>query len=195
MKQLLVLAGFAVLLSALAGCQNANRGVDPAPPRGGVEVIIEGGGEFPEFLVGGWKADKHGWQFVFEPDGAISSAVISLGRIRMKPGEVTTVPMKMGGKGVFEPGEWMVHYAPAGRELTVKISLKNFYVELGKGVVEGKSTDIFVGPISQDGQGWLADWTSFPVYTAHTPEYPNFPMYEDPNQGLTYSLIFEKVQE
>ncbi|GAJ19845.1 unnamed protein product, partial [marine sediment metagenome] len=123
MKQLAILAGFAVLLSGLAGCQNANRG--------GVEVFIEGDGEFPEFLVGRWKADKHGWQFVFEPDGAISSAVISLGRVRMKPGEITTVPMKMDGKGIFEPGEWMVHYAPVGRELTVKISLKNFYVELG----------------------------------------------------------------
>ena len=126
MKQLVILAGFAVLLLGLAGCQKANRGVDPAPPRGGVEVIIEGGGEFPEFLVGRWKADKYDWQFVFEPDGAISSAVISLGRVRMKPGEITTVPMKMGGKGVFEPGKWMVHYAPAARDLTVEISLKNF---------------------------------------------------------------------
>ena len=186
MKQLLVLAGFAVILSGLAGCQNANRGV---------EVIIEGDGEFPEFLVGRWKADKGDWEFVFEPDGAISSAVISLGRIRIKPGELTTVPMKMGGKGIFEPGEWMVHYAPAGRELTVKISLKNFYVELGKGVVEGKSTDIFAGPISQDGKVWLVDWTSFHDYTAHTEKHPNFPMYEDPNQGVTYSLIFEKVEE
>ena len=186
MKQLLVLFGCCVILSGLAGCQNANRGV---------EVIIEGGGEFPEFLVGRWKADKHGWEFVFEPDGAISSAVISLGRVRIRPGEITTVPMKMGGKGVFEPGEWMVYYAPAGRELTVKISLKNFYMELGEDVLEGKSTDIFAGPISQDGKVWLADWTSFPDYTAHTAKYPNFKMSGDPNQGVTDSLIFEKVEE
>lgn len=184
MKQLLVLAGFAVLLLGLAGCQNVNRGV---------EVIIEGGGEFPEFLVGRWKADKHGWEFAFEPDGAISSAVISLGRVRIRPGEVTTVPMKMGGKGIYEPGEWMVHYAPAGRELTVRISLKNFYVELGEDVLKGKSTDIFAGPISQDGKVWQVDWTSFPDYVAHTAKYPDFKMAADPNYGVSKAIIFEKV--
>jgi len=186
MKQLLVLAGFAVLLSGLAGCQDPNKGI---------EVIIEGGGEFPEFLVGKWRADRDGWEFVFEPDGTISSAVISLGRVRMKPGEITTVPMKMGGKGVFEPDEWMVHYAPVGRELMVKISLKNFYVELGKGALEGKSTDIFAGPISQDGKVWQVDWTSFPDYTAHTAEHPNFNLSERTDSGITKSLVFEKVEE
>jgi len=184
MKQLLVFAGFVVLLSVLVGCQTAHRGI---------EVIIEGDGEFPEFLAGVWKADKDGWEFVFEPDGTISSAVISLGRVRMKPGEVTTVPMKMGGKGVYEPGEWMVYYAPVGRELMVKISLKDFYVELGENVLEGKSTDIFNGPISQDGKLWQANWTSFPDYVAHTAEYPDFPITEDPNRGVSKTLIFEKV--
>ncbi len=186
MKRLVILAGFAVLLSGLAGCQDPNKGI---------EVIIEGGGEFPEFLVGKWKADKDGWEFVFQPDGTISSAVISLGRVRLKPGQVTTVPMKMGGKGIYEPGEWMVHYAPAGRELMVKISLKNFYVELGKGVVEGKSTDIFAGPISQDGKVWLADWTSFPDYTAHTAEHPNFILSDGTDAAITKALVFEKVEE
>jgi hypothetical protein len=186
MKQLVVFVGFVVLLLGLWGCQNANRGV---------EVIIEGDGEFPEFLVGVWKADKGGWEFVFEPDGTISSAVITMGRVRMKPGEVTTVPMKMGGKGVFEPGEWMVYYAPAGRELMVRILLKNMYVELGKDVLEGKSTDVFAGPISQDGTLWQVEWTSFPYYVAHTAENPNFIMTEDPNVGISDFLVFEKVTE
>lgn len=184
MKQLVLLAGFALLLSSLAGCQNANKGV---------EVIIEGDGEFPEFVVGRWKADKRGWEFVFEPDGTISSMVHTMGRIQLKAARVTKVPMKLGGKGIFEPGQWMVHYAPAGRELTVKISLKNFYVELGKGVLEGKSTDVFAGPVSQDGQVWQVDWVSFPYYIAHTAKYPHFEMFEDPNYGISNSLVFEKV--
>ena len=186
MKRLLVLLGCAVLLSALAGCQNPNRAV---------EVIIEGGGEFPEFLVGTWKADKDGWEFVFEPDGTISSAVISLGRIRVKPGQKTTLPMKKGGKGIFEPGQWLVHYAPAERELMVKISLENFYVQLGGGVLEGKSTDVFIGTISEDGNFWQADWTSFADYTAHTAKYPDFKMTEDPNYGHSQALTFEKVEQ
>ena len=186
MKQLVVFAGFVVLLSGLVGCQKANRDV---------EVIIEGGDEFPEFLVGVWKSDKDGWEFVFEPDGTISSAVISLGRVRMKPGEVTTVPMKMGGKGIFEPGEWVVHYVPAGRELMVEISLKNFYAKLGEDVLEGKSTDIFAGPVLQDDKVWQVNWTSFPDYVAHTAEYPDFRISEHPNYGISKTLIFEKVAE
>ena len=106
MKQLVVFAGFAVLLLGLWGCQNAHSGV---------EVIIEGGGEFPEFLVGVWKADKNGWEFVFEPDGSISSAVISFGRVRMKPGEVTTVPMKMGVKEFLSlVNGWFTMLQPEG---------------------------------------------------------------------------------
>ena len=189
MKQLLVLVGCAVLLSVIGGCQST------AGNTSGVDVIIEGGGEFPEFIVGKWKADKDGWEFVFEPDGTISSAVISLGRVRMKPGEATTVPMKMGGKGIFEPGEWMVHYAPAGRELMVRITLKNLYVEMGENVLEGKSTDIFAGPVLQDDKVWPVEWTNFPDYVAHTAEHPDFRMSEDPDYGLSKTLIFEKVTE
>jgi len=189
MKQLVVLVGCAVLLSVTGGCQST------AGNTSGVDVIIEGGGEFPEFLVGRWKADKDGWEFVFEPDGTLSSAVISLGRVRMKPGELTVIPMKMGGQGIFEPGEWMVHYAAAGRVLTVKISLKNFYIELGKNVLEGESKDVFAGPISQDSKFWQVNWTSFPDYVAHTAENPNFTMFEDPNRGISKTLTFEKVTE
>jgi len=101
--------------------------------------------------------------------------------------------MKKGGKGVFEPGEWRVHYAPAARDLTVEISLKNFYAELGEAVLKGKSLDIFAGPISQDGHVWQVDWTSFPDYVAHRPGYPKFPMSEDPNYGISKAIIFEKV--
>ncbi|MHC4314904.1 MAG: hypothetical protein ACYSW3_20850 [Planctomycetota bacterium] len=170
MQRLLVLLFCGLSVFQLGGCQGSKSDVD---------VIIEGGGEFPEFLVGGWKADKDGWEFVFEPDGTISSVVVSLGRIRLKPGEVTTVPMKMGGKGIYEPGEWIVHYVPAGRELMVRISLKN----------------LFAGPISQNGKVWQVEWTSFPDYVAHTPKHPNFPMFEKTDYGFSKTLIFEKVTE
>ncbi len=188
MKRLLVLLGCAVLL--LSGCQELGRDKKRA-----VEVIIEGGGEFPQFLVGRWKADKQSWEFVFEPDGTISSAVIALGRVRIRPGQVTTIPMRGGGKGIFEPGQWTVHYAPASRELMVEISLKNFYAELGKDVLEGKSTDVFIGTISEDGKSWHVDWIGFPDYMAHTAKYPSFKMTEDPNYGILKTLTFEKVTE
>ncbi|GAF71377.1 unnamed protein product, partial [marine sediment metagenome] len=69
MKQLLVLAGFAVLLLGLAGCQNVNRGV---------EVIIEGGGEFPASLAGTWKAEGRPWKITLNPNGTVASVVIRM---------------------------------------------------------------------------------------------------------------------
>ncbi|MHC4499923.1 MAG: hypothetical protein ACYS21_12505 [Planctomycetota bacterium] len=184
MKQLVVFVGCVVFLLASTGCRSNDRGI---------EVIVEGGGKFPQSLVGIWRADKEGWEFVFEPDGTISSAVISLGRVRMRPGQITTVPMKLGGKGVFEPGEWFVHYAPAHRELTVKIALENVRIGLARPVLDGSSEDVFVGRVSEDGKSWHVDWTSFFNYVAHTDEYPDFVMSEDPNYGILKTLNFEKV--
>lgn len=185
MNRVLMLLCCVFFLSILTGCQS---------PNSGVEVIIEDNGQFPEFLVGTWRAEgKSGWEFVFEPDGTISSAVISLGRVRIEPGHVTTVPMKMGGKSIFEPGEWMVNYSPAVRVLTVKISLKNFYAELGGGIVEGKSTDIFIGEVSEDGRTWAVDWTAFLDCVARTPEKPDFDLSTDLDYGESQTLIFEKV--
>ncbi|MDH4240322.1 MAG: hypothetical protein OEW48_12235 [Phycisphaerae bacterium] len=189
MKRLLVLLVCGLSVFQLGGCQGLSG------EKSGVEVIIEGGGGFPEFLVGVWRADKGGWEFVFEPDGTISSAVVGLGMVRMKPGEVTTVPMKMGGKGIYEPGEWVVHYIPAGRELMVRISLKNVYVKMGDSVLEGNSTDVFAGPILKDDKVWQVNWTSFPDYIARTADNPNFKISEDPDYGLSKTLIFEKVTE
>jgi len=47
----------------------------------------------------------------------------------------------------------------------------------------------------KDGTRWEAVWTSFPDYTAHTSEYPNFDMFPDPNYSETKMLVFEKVGE
>jgi len=186
MKRLLVLTGCTVLLLS-GGCQPSNRSKKP------MEVIIEQGGPFPSFLVGTWRADTDGWEFVFGPDGTISSAVIALGRVKLIPGQVTTIPMRKGGKGIFEPGQWLVHYDPASRELTLQISLKHFHAELGKDVLEGKCTDIFVGQISKDGKVWPVVWTAFPDYTAHTAKYPNYKLDTDLEYGMSKALIFEKV--
>ncbi|UCE99841.1 MAG: hypothetical protein JSV82_01895 [Planctomycetota bacterium] len=189
MKQSLVLLGCCIVLLSLAGCQNANKGAIGAEA---MQVIVEDDGKFPEFLVGEWKADKGGWVFNFKPDGTISYAVISMARVRMKPGEITTVPLKMDGKGVFEPGEWLVHYIPATRELTVKIILKHFNMEMGDSILEGSITDVFVGEVDEGANVWQAEWTSFTKITGHTPEYPTMDLSGDPVYGVTESLIFEK---
>ena len=77
----------------------------------------------------------------------------------------------------------------------VTISLKNFHVELGENSLEGSSTDIFDGPIVPDGKLWQVSWTSYFDYVAHTAEYPDFPISEDPNLGISQTLVFKKVTE
>jgi hypothetical protein len=187
MKQWLVLAGFAVILSGLVGCQG------PLSKKSGVDVIIEGGGKFPEFLVGRWKDAKKGWEFVFEPDGTISSAVIDSGFMAVVPSEgIATKPMRMDGKAVYELGQWKVQYSPDQRKLSVEVVVDFFHVDIGLHALEGYSTDWFVGPVSEDGTQWEAQWKSAPVYIALTPEPSELPV--DPNDTIQ-TLLFEKVTE
>ena len=160
-----------------------------------VEVVVDGDGQFPDFLVGRWKADSGGWEIVFEPNGTISSAVVSLGRVRMIPGQVTTVPMKMGGKGVFEAGPWAVQYSPKRRELVVEIAIASFRVELGGSVLKGRTLDIFTGSISADGRSWWANRFSFPEYVADTKKYRDHRLTVDPNDNPPEGLLFQKVPE
>jgi hypothetical protein len=160
-----------------------------------VEVIIDNGGEFPSFLVGTWKANNGGWEIVFEKDGTISSAVISLGLVRMIPGQTTTIPMKLGGKGVFQPGIWTVQYLQEQRELIVEIVIDNFHTELGDDTVQGRTRDFFIGPVSQDGTLWWVERYTFPEYIVDTEIYHNYKLPFDPNENPWESLIFEKITE
>ena len=187
MKQLVVLAGCVVVLSGLSGCRKP---AQTTPPVSGVEVIIDGGGEFPEFLVGIWKADKHGWEIVFEPDGTISSVVISLGRVRIKPGQVTEVPMEPGGRGVFEAGQWTVQYSPDDRELAVEIVVDDFHIDMGSRGLKGHGSDWFVGPVSEDWQMWQVEWFTFPEYIMLAPEPVKPPFV--PNNIAAGTLVFRK---
>lgn len=189
MKQrFFVLLGLVFALSILTGCEGWSRN------KSGVEVIIEGGGEFPQSLAGRWKANESGWEFVFEPDGRISSAVISMGRTEIIPGQSKTVQMKMGGKGIYEPGLWTVRYYPLSRELLVEIVMDYIHLEFGPSLLEGKRTDVLWGEVSEDGKIWRAEWFNFPDYIAYTPE-PKRLTNVDPDDAFVKTLIFEKFEE
>ena len=180
----LIVCFFLVLL--LGNCQQHKKSV---------EVIIQGSEQFPDFLVGTWKVDNGVWEIVFEPDGTIESAVISLGHVRIKPGQITTIPMKLGGKGVFEPGMWTVQYLHQQRELIVEIAIENFHTELNGEIVRGSTRDFFIGPVSNDGKLWWAERYTFPEYIVDTETYHNYKLPFDPNENPWESLIFEKNTE
>jgi hypothetical protein len=189
MKRFAFLLFYILLAAALAGCQNS------AAYKDGVEVTVDGDGQFPDFLVGTWKADEGGWEFVFEPDGKISSATVSIGRAKLQPGRTTTVPMQLGGKGVYKPGPWSVQYSHEKRELIVEIAIDHFRVELGDNVIEGRTRDFFVGSVSEDGRLWWADRFNFPEYVVNTEKYHNYELPFDPNDNPRESLLFQKVTE
>jgi hypothetical protein len=160
---------------------------------GNVDVIIEDGGSLPTEIAGRWKSDEQGWEFEFAPDGRILSAVISLGRVEVIPGRTTTVPTRSGNQAVFTPGRWTVGYAPATRQLTVRIVMDHVRVEMAGNIVEGASTDVFASPVDPATGVWQTQWTTFTKYTAHTPENTSFDLSTDPIYGETQPLTFRKT--
>ena len=186
-KTVLLLIPLCCSLSAIAGCQNADSGVD---------VIVEGDSQFPQFLVGTWKENKYGWEFVFEPDGTISSAVIDGGKIRVNPARKTaTTSLKGWGDAVYKLGQWMVQYSPTNRELAVQVVVKHFRIKLEQDglVMEGDSTDWFVGLVSQDAKTWEAEWYTFRTNIFLTPERTE--LRHDPNDNPIEFLVFRKQQK
>jgi hypothetical protein len=172
----------------LCGCQGIFGG------NRDVKVDIEGGGEFPQFLVGTWQdKGQSGWQITFNRDGTISSAIINLGFTEMRPGRVTKFATKGGGKGVFKPGKWEVYYAPDVNNLTVRIVLKSFYENLGKNAIEGNNCDILSGPVSEVSGEWSADWYSVGRWVALIPEPREIHDYRSPEYEGT--LVLEKVDK
>ena len=191
MKRLCIFMFGMVLFLSINGCQtdNAQSGLD------GRNSAIEGGVDFPVFLAGTWKSDKNGWEIVLEKDGSISSVVHTIARVRLKPDEVTKVPMKEEGEGIFMPGEWAAYYQSKDRRLTVDITLDSFKNRKGTDIVEGSSMDTFVGSVSEDGKQWQAEWFSYPEYFVTTGEYDQYQLPEDPNENPKGVLIFSKVEQ
>ena len=187
-RRLLVLA---LCLSAflISGCPNN------AAIKNGVDVIVDGDGQFPESLVGTWKANQGGWEIIFESDGKISSAVVSLGRTKMTPGRLTTIPMELGGEGTLMPGLWSVQYLKQQRQLIVEIEIESFRVELGENIIKGRTRDFFIGEVSKDGTYWWADRFSYPEYTVDTAKFPNYKLPADPNENPKESLLFQKIPQ
>jgi len=173
-----------LVLSLLSGCQDPHRGVD---------VVIGGDGQFPEELVGKWRADKNAWEFVFEPGGGISSSVVGLGMVKMTPGKVARFKTRGGGKGIYEPGLWTVGYDPETRDLSVEVVIKHFYQDIVKPqALTGNMTDILGGPVSADWQRWEVDWFTYGRLVALLPDPNEFSNVKEPH--FRKKLVFEKVE-
>lgn len=187
MKQLLMV-GFALLLLSALGCQN-----NDLP-----EVIVAGEPQFPGFLAGRWRAYKAGWEFVLEPDGTITSAVIDNGLVQVDPRKkIAEAELAEEGKGVYHLGDWPVQYSPAERELSVEVVVDHFDLDMGDWKMEGHSRDLFVGPVSEDVEIWTAQWFSFTETRAFSKEKEGEEVIFGPgdSESLVDTLVFEKVPD
>ena len=158
-----------------------------------VDVYIDGNGQFPSYLVGNWKTELGDWEIEFNPDGTIEHAVISLGRVKIKPGHTTTVPMVLGGKGTFTPGKWTVRYLQQQQQLIVEIVIDSFRIELGDNVIYGKTMEFFSGTVTENSNVWLAERYNYPEYFVNTDKYKNYLLPVDPNENPREYLAFIKA--
>ena len=138
-------------------------------------------------IAGTWKAQDSPWKIVLSPDGAVSSAVIPMGEVEIKPNQTTRVEMKDGSYSTFKAGDCMVEYTPETRELFVSVEMEKIDIRFLDNVIAGNSIDRFVGPVSEDGKFWMADWITVFDYG------PRFP--QEPNDISATPLIFEKIEE
>jgi hypothetical protein len=167
MNKILMLLGCAFLL--LGGCQeyNRNKSDTAAAPS-----------EFPRSLAGLWEANKNNanyWQIIFGPDGTISSAVIPLGEVEVRPNRRTEIPDANGNVSFFDAGDFDVFYNRKGRELAVNVKIKQFnlYVVNG-GMLKGSWEYLITGKVSKDGKIWAGEILNSPDIVALVPD-PNSP--------------------
>lgn len=171
----------------LTGCSGP--AANPQP----VRINIEGGGEFPSYLAGTWRAEEQKLEMVVKPDGTIASATVGMGRMKLEPGKTKKVPLIYKGKGVYSPGEWFATYNPVTRYLIVQLSLKHFAAKIGDNLVEGQTSDTFTGTITPDGKSWLVDWTTYANCKAHAESQKEFVLEGDPD-GETTTAVFIKTE-
>jgi hypothetical protein len=139
----------------------------------------------PPEIAGTWQAQDNPWRVVLSPDGTVSSAVIPMCTIEVRPNQVSRTEMKDGSWSTFKAGDCTVQYSPDTRELFVTVRMDSIHVVFLDNVIEGNSTDRLIGPVSQDGKSWAADWISVFDYG------PRFP--QDANDVVAEPLIFEKI--
>jgi hypothetical protein len=179
--------GFVLLFLGVAGCQNDK-----------TVQVLAGDQGFPESLAGQWRAYRAGWEFVMEPDGTITSAVIDNGLARVDPRKKTAeAELADGGKGFYQLGEWVVQYSPDGRELSITVVVDYLHLDMGDWGMKGNSRDLFVGPVSEDWQNWTAQWFSFSEITAFSTEKDGEEVVFTPDEveSLVDTLVFDKIAD
>lgn len=172
MKPKVVIAFLTIWLLGSAGCYG---------PAGRTSA----GRPLPPEVAGTWQARDSAWRIILSRQGNVSSAVIPMGEVEIRPKKTTRVEMKDGSFSTYMAGDCVVNYTAATRELFVSIEMKKIRVVYMDNVVDGNSIDRFVGPVSADGKVWTPDLISVFDYG---PRFPQGDIFAQP-------LVFEKVED
>ncbi len=173
---ILTVIGFVLVF--LAGCG--------AP---GSKSTGQGKPVFPPEVAGIWQAADEPWVIEISPEGKVIMAVIPMTETEVKPNEMSMLEMADGNVSTVEMGDCPLEYDPLKRELTVTITVKAIHMRFYEQGVDGNSTDIFSGRVSEDGKRWQADWMTFFDYG------PRFPQNkDDPGDVFMGPILFYKVK-
>jgi hypothetical protein len=176
MKRLLVLFGCGALLMTVAGCRRSGEDAK------GSDVVVS---RFPRSLAGAWQAPQY--KIWISPEGKVTSAIIDMAALEIRPNQTTKMEMKDGSISTFTAGDCPVEYDSVSRELRVVIEIEKLHIKFLDIVNDGNRTDIFSGKVSEDGKAWMADWINMFNFGSDLPQ--------DPNDAYMGQLRFDKVSE
>lgn len=168
----------------IAGCQSS------VQKRTLNKIIVDGGGEFPQFLVGTWKANNYIWSIELGKKGEILSLVYVTWnhKIDMKQGYYYVDGPDQNTYAYFIMGPCEGQYNPITRVLKIKLTLNEYEIKVPAGSLKGRSEDYFEGELSDDGTKWYAQWRGFGYLDGAAPPDVN-EINSNPEK-----IIFEKIE-
>jgi hypothetical protein len=125
---------------------------------------IEQRNRFPEIMVGRWEGGttKSTWAFEFQPDGTILKMHHAMaGEVDLTQDGAYIVTDNPPISTEFYLAPCQAEYDPATNEVSIEVFMGYYKIQVYETVLEGNSTDIFKGPLSQDGKTWNAYWLDY----------------------------------
>jgi len=176
LRKVAIIVSLVYVVLLPAGCQQPS---EPQPPVNKPTLPAE--------VAGVWQARESPWRIVIDPNGTVISVVIPMSVVEVRPNQTTRVEMKDDSWSTFKAGNCTVEYTPQTRDLFVTVRMDEIHVAFLDNRIDGNSTDRFVGPVSEDGKTWKAEWVTIFDYG------PRFP--QEPNDLFAEPLIFDKVDK
>lgn len=186
------------MVAGLSGCGvlKSRQPDNPVDPNliAGVPVVIEGGGEFPDFLTGIWVQEGPLKRAFYFENGCLDMMILGIARAPVKPHSRVEIPLIEGGVGKFTSGKWFASYNPQTRELAVEIVIESFSLVMPRESLAGSIREVYIGKISEDGTRWDVDYEGYPYFIVNTSTFKDHVLHR-PEEVVEDTLVFTKYAE